>query len=287
MIEVLNLSDATAKRVQSKEFAEVIVQAGWVNGAFGVVFKGQICQTKRGKLNATDSFLRIYAQDGDYFSTQYTHAQALYVHRELSAMERFKIIQDDAVKNAGVQPGPIEGLAGFGGILPRSKVIWGSANQNLDTTSRPYGQWSIQQGKLQFRPQTGYLPGEAVVLNSKSGLVSQPEATETGIYVTALLNPAVKVGRRIWINNGEVNSSEPPIATTQVQRFGFPSITTPIANQLFASTAEDGTYVVLQIEYELSSRENPFYMHLVCLLQDASTKEIVPGAAAVPPPAQP
>jgi hypothetical protein len=275
---VYNCSDATAQRVMNKEFSRVVLQAGYVQGKFGVIFDGTIKQVKRGRESAVDTYILIYASDGDYFNTQYAIANPLYMQRASTAQERFKALQDDAVKNAGLQAGPIEGLTG--GILPRGKVLWGMGNQNMDTTASPFAQWSIQNGAIQTRPIKGYLPGEAVVLNAHSGLIGTPEATDQGVFAVALLNPAVKVGGLAKINNAGINTSEPAVAATSIQQLGYPGFSDI---NLVASTSADGTYVILVVEYEGDSRGNPFYMKLAMLLQDTSSGEIAPGVPALPP----
>ena len=74
-VRVFNLSDETISKIQtivssphipgSAEYARVIVQAGYQNGNFGVIFDGSIKQVRRGRMNPTDTFLDILAADGD------------------------------------------------------------------------------------------------------------------------------------------------------------------------------------------------------------------------------
>lgn len=274
-VTVYNLKNETANRVMRKEFSRVVLQAGYVNGHFGVIFDGTLKQVKRGRESAVDSYLIMYISDGDFFCNQYAIPDPIYMPRDSSKEDRARAQIADATKNGGVTAGPIEGLSG--GILPRTTVLYGMGNHNMDTTSRPYAQWSIQNGVIQTRPINGYLKGEAVVLNSATGLIGQPEVNDMGVFATALLNPAVKVGGLAKINNGDVNTSEPATQQGVTVSFGFPAVFTPPAAQLFASTSEDGTYVILMIQYEGDTRGNPWYMHLGMLLQDPSTGNIVPN----------
>ena len=46
-IRVFNLSDQTIKRIQG-EFDSVVLQAGYANGPFGIIFKGNIKQYRIG-----------------------------------------------------------------------------------------------------------------------------------------------------------------------------------------------------------------------------------------------
>jgi hypothetical protein len=275
VIQVWNLKDETASRIVNGEFNQVILQAGYVNGKYGIIFSGSLKQVKRGRESATETYIILYVADSDIALTQ-TSLDAIHMARGSSPENQVTAIQQQMQQKAGVQAGPIQGLRNLGGILPRSKIIWGMANENLNTTSKPLTQWSIQQGKLQVVEKGGYLPGEVVILNARSGLVDVPEATQQGIFVTCLLNPAIRVRSRIMINNASINTSEPAIATTQVLAVGYPDYA---GRPFFASTSADGTYIVLVVEYDGETRGNPFYTHLVCLLLDQSSNSIAPGPA--------
>jgi hypothetical protein len=69
IIRVYNLSDDTAKSVV-KEFNKVTLQAGYITGNYGIIFKGTIKQFKRGRESATDTYLDIFAADGDIAHNQ-------------------------------------------------------------------------------------------------------------------------------------------------------------------------------------------------------------------------
>jgi len=277
---VYNLSDATARRVQNKEFSYVVLQAGYSTASYGVIFRGSIKMTKRGKESATDTYLIIYAADADFALTQQPLPNPIVMQRGSTAVER---AQAQIKQMNGVVQGRIDGLPG--GILPRQKVLWGLANQNLDETSKPLTTWSIQNGSVQITPVKGYLPGEAIILNVHSGLVGQPEVTESGVFVTALLNPAAKVRGLLQINNAAVNTSEPPTQQVVSQTPGQPATGGVVTGypgftdiNFFASTADDGVYVIIYLEYELDTRANPWYMKIMCLLLDQSTQAIIAGA---------
>ncbi|MFX5522044.1 hypothetical protein ABTD78_22515, partial [Acinetobacter baumannii] len=64
--------------------------------------------------------------------------------------------------------------------------------------------WSIQDGKVIMVPETSYMPGEIPVITSETGMVGLPEQTQNGITIKMLLNPSVKIGRLIWIDNASV-----------------------------------------------------------------------------------
>ena len=70
---------------------------------------------------------------------------------------------------------------------------------------RVNARWSIQNGVVTLVPVTGYLPGQAVQINSASGMIGTPEQTEGGIMIRCYLNPLIKIGRLVQINNADIN----------------------------------------------------------------------------------
>ncbi len=91
----------------------------------------------------------------------------------------------------------------FGGNLkyPRAVTLFGMARQHLLTLAQSNNcQWSIQSGQLDMVPNDGNKPGQAVVLNTQTGLIGIPEETTDGIYVRCLLNPNIRVNTLLQIN---------------------------------------------------------------------------------------
>ena len=277
-IDVYNLAATTAKRLIAREFSYVILQAGYSQGRYGVIFQGQIKQALRYRENAADTVMRIFAADSDWAFNQapITGDHALEMPRGSTAGDRQETIAQHLYIN-GVKPGDITAPAA--GFLPRGKIMFGLAPALLDTTSAPYSQWSIQNSNFQSVPLNGYRAGEAVVLNVHSGLVHMPVPTEDGVTFTCLLNPALKVRGLVKINNGDINTGEP--AAGQSTGFGsqgegnfvnYPGYTD---TKFFAPTDDDGVYVVLVLEYEGDTRANAWYTHGTCMLLDQSSAKLL------------
>lgn len=121
--------------------------------------------------------------------------------------------------------------------------------------------WSIQDGKLQLVARTGTLPDQAILLNSKSGLVGTPEQTNDGISVRTLLNPLMKIGGQVKIDEDDV--AEAKLPNTE----GSASPNKP------ASIASDGIYRILTIENSGDTRGNDWYTEIVCLAVDDTAPE--------------
>lgn len=260
-IRVYNLKDDTANSIRD-EFQDVSLQAGYEGGNFAVVFSGQIMQVKKGRESSIDSYVDIMAADA---LAAHTFG---YVSKSLasaSPSDQANTIQA-ALKDKGVTLAPdalkvLSASPATGGVLPRGKVLWGLAgaliNQLADSTATT---WSIQNGVLQFIPRNGYKAGEAVVINSQTGMVGIPEATEQGIEVKTLLNPLIGCGGRVQIDNAAINQTS--VNGAMYPRYG--------SLPLYARTTDDGYYRVLVAEHSGDTRETEWYTSITALALDVA-----------------
>jgi len=79
--------------------------------------------------------------------------------------------------------------------------------------------------------------GDVVPINANTGMVGVPQVTQFGVVVRVMINPQIKLGGRVRID----------------------SLINPAAN---------GFYNVIQINFEVASRDVPFYYTLSCLSPD-------------------
>jgi hypothetical protein len=283
IIRVFNLSDGatspngkpsqnTAGRIQN-EFSRVVLQAGYEHGPFGVIFDGTIKQVRRGRLNATDTYVDIYAADGDLginFATVNTTLAAQANTPRGRASQLAQAFEPYGVKLDPNTFDPKHPLRATGGIipLPRGKVMFGMASDHARQLAADQNMtWHVENGVLKFVPFNSYLPGEIVVLTSRTGLIGVPEATQDGVKIISLLNPKVRVGSRVQIDNQLLNQ-------TKVVEPGFPSYSSV---SFFADESKDGVYRVLVIEHVGDTRGRPWYTNLTCLDIDQSA----PAATSV------
>jgi hypothetical protein len=83
--------------------------------------------------------------------------------------------------------------------------VWGNTRDVLRDHAYSHGySWNVRDSQLVAQPLGGFQPGEAVVVNSFTGMIGIPEQTEQGICVTTLMNPSLRWGTRVKINNDEV-----------------------------------------------------------------------------------
>lgn len=251
IIRVWNLKADTSKRIE-KEFTRVTLQAGYEGADTGVIFDGTIVYIRRGRENATDTYLDIFAADGD---AAYNFA---VVNASLAAgskpEDRLKAITE-AMEKYGVTQGAVpEGGLG-GSELPRGKVMFGPARDQMrDLAESTLTTWSIQNGQVNVIERGGYLPDEAVVLNSKTGMIGLPTQTEDGINVRCLLNPKIKVAGRVQIDNASIQRATVSLQYTAINF--FPSVT------------DDGFYRVIVVDHTGDNRGQDWYSDLTCVAVD-------------------
>lgn len=251
-IKIYNLATDTARQIR-EEFKSIILHAGYPSN-FGVIFSGNIKQVRFGREQGTDTYVNITAGDGDY---AYNYS---VVNTTLAAGAK----QSDQMAAAGgamVKNGVQQGFMAETGdaALPRGKVMYGMARDYLRQSAQSTDtSWSVQDGKLQVVSLTDTLPNQAVVLNSKSGLVGFPEQTNEGVSARCLLNPLLRIGGKVVINERDVMEAILP-DTVKKDQPNKP-----------ASIAKDGVYKIISVDYQGDTRGSEWYTNLTCLAVDDS-----------------
>lgn len=257
-IRVYNLKTETTHQV-IKEYDNVVLQAGYRDGNFGIIFRGTIKQFHKGKENSTDSYLDILAADGDIF---YNFGS---VNVSLDKSKTSPLQQAQTLSQAwGAPLDPNAAGLLTGGILPRGKVLFGMCRASMrNIAQNASARWSIQDGTITVIPLRGYLPGQAVKINSATGMRGIPEATDNGIVVNMSLNPLIQVGGSVQLNEADVTQ-------TIVREQFFPSFNS--SPTLVANVTTDGFYRVLVVEHAGDTRGQEWTTKLTCLSLDPSSK---------------
>lgn len=267
-IRVFNLKQETVAAIRG-EYSRVVVQAGY-EGNYGIVFDGTIKQYRIGREpDGVNTYLDILASDGDIAYNWATCRRVLAPGS--TPMQRLREATAPLEKY-GVKLGTVvEGSLGTGGILPRGKVLFGMAKAITRSQVRNMGAtWSIQDGKIKVIALEGYLPGEAVVLTSKTGLIGRAEQTEEGIRVRCLMNPKLVVGGTVKIDNASINQivqQDPDVAPL---RYNHPYS----GLQQLADISADGLYRIYVAEYVGDTRGPDWYVDLICLTIHPTTRKV-------------
>jgi hypothetical protein len=292
---VYNLSKATVQKIISlankgpaewdgipyPTSARVTLKAGYIEN-YAQLFDGQIYQMKVGREAAVDSYLDIFAADG-----KLAHLTAMSNRTFASGYTA-----EDVWKAAGKDMGPWGVSTGATpdnlpkDKSPRGKVIFGPTSAVLNQHSDAHGYtWNIESMQLQGLPIGSFKKNSAVVINSMTGMIGVPEQTEEGIKVTTLLNPAIRWGTRVTINNrdiarllfqgqgmtvpAEAGKATPVVALNKAD---FGSMTAKDLNDPEAIYGDaDGLYVVLWAEHAGETRWQEWYTRFSCFSVDPTT----------------
>ena len=251
-IRVYNVAEQTALRIR-QEFKRVVLQAGY-EGNYGVIFQGNIKQVIIGRESATDTYIDIVAGDGD-------RAYNFSIVNTTLAGGSGLADQVQASIGSMAPNGVAAGFLGdFGGeVLPRAKVMYGNSRNYLrDVAQTTNKTWSIQDEKVTFVSKKSYLPGERVVLTSKTGMIGTPQQTNEGVNVKCLLNPMLKIGGLVDIDNKSIERLKINLSVA-----GSPS-------NIPAPLTADGAYYLLVVEHQGDTRGVDWYSNLICLNADIS-----------------
>lgn len=254
-IQIYNVSPATINAMKAQEFTRVILSAGYVDGAQGVIFDGQIIQARLGRDSPVDTYINLLCAEG-YSSHQAVLNTTLAAGSSLaeSATTAAKAMNDTSLAVA------FDSTA----KLPRGQVLYGMARDKLHEacTSAGYS-YFYQGGKIVTVPLQGFVPGTAVVLNADTGLIGWPEQTELGIRIRCLLNPLLAIGSQLKIDNASIQRADISAAYQYIQG----NLPSPDA---------DGLYRIYVIEHHGDTRGQDWYSDIVALSLDPSNFGLTP-----------
>jgi hypothetical protein len=261
---VYNLSPETRKKIL--QFGRVQLSVGYQFGNYGQVFDGTVVQYRHGKENAVDTYLEIIAGDGDRLNGATSFRRFDIGTQESEAYQTL-------IKDTGFPVGRIPDQFGTD-KLQRPWIVAGPTAQYMREIAQKYGaDYWVDKGKLYTVSKDTYLPGEAVVLNPKTGLINIPEDTPNGIQATCLINPKIDLGGRIQLDTDLISgiSYVPggqqlnPNNTITAARYGSPLT-------IGQWTSPKGMYKIVMMEISGDTRGKQWYMDLTCVALDANDK---------------
>lgn len=253
---VYNPAFETVKALKAKEFTKVEFYAGY-QGNEGLVFSGEIKQTRSGHETAVDSFVDLFCADGE---TGYNQAR---VTKTLAAgwtpQDKLNVAMD-AFKPFGITLG-LNALDLSQPKAPRGLPLIGMARDIVrQVVMSKAGVWSIQQGKVKAVPkslETGQ--SDTVTMNGHTGMIGWPEQTEDGIKVRSLLNPKLQPLMKLKIDPSAILEAEQNNNTQQTTQ-GQQLNQTLIQQQLGA-----GTYTIFHLDRFGDSRGAEWFDESTCI----------------------
>lgn len=251
-IVVYNLSPQTESEI-IKEGSQLIFAAGYEDPA--VIFKGQIIQPNRGK-QGTDYTLKLTALDGDaYINLGFISGTILsnQTRRELAS----QVLRQSNIQLDSVVLDELPDTDVVDGSTPRNeraKVVFGQPSKYLSSLSKMGNStFYIDNNEARFfNPSKTPKEVDAHVINSETGMIGLPHQIPYGVSVTCLLNPSIRLGDFIKIDNKSIILEDVSVWDT---------------NYYSHLLNADGLYRVIKIEYVGDFRSNEWFCKLTAISQ--------------------
>lgn len=242
-LESVILSDGT----------KVVLEAGYESDTVAVIFAGTIIQPIRGKENGTDYFLKLICLDGDsYFNLAFSSGtlESNQTKREL-AKQTLRLSNYDELNSTGNEivmeslDNIPEESAVDGSVVKneRPKVIFGKTSKIIDDLARTSNSTVyMDNGELKFfNPSSEDKYAYVWEVNPQTGMIGDPKQSDYQVFVTTLLNPKIRLGDFIHLENTSI----------VVQELGLTSL--PFLLE------PSGNYQVIEITYTGDNRGQEWY----------------------------
>lgn len=201
-IEVVNLSEATRKRLHAMHAVFCSLEAGY-RGATSLIFRGDLVEAWSSR-EGTDWFTTITSDDGGKARKS---KRASFSFPPGTSLER---IITGVAGSLGVGRGNVDAIAKGAryvgtklATVTKGYTASGDAIAALDRAARSAGyEWSIQDNELQFL-QVGSTTSDApVLLTPDTGLVDSPElGKDEHVKARALIIPGLYPGRQVELQS--------------------------------------------------------------------------------------
>ncbi|MBP2155763.1 hypothetical protein [Erwinia rhapontici] len=291
-LKVYNLSKDTNSRILGSEFSKIKMIAGYDGLAapvsssqvgvvrnvdasktgqtdgrnFGDIFNGEIRFTVTGRDNPTDTYILIQAVDG--------HQALNNAMLNTTLAAGYTVADLHAVAMKSFAPfGVTQGITAEmpTTVYPRGRSLFMPARDLMNNIARQCkANWQIVDGQVQLVSIDKYTH-EAIVLNSRTGLVGMPQQTMgAGVNVRCLINPNIRVTGLIELDQASVyrtslSSDEVKVLPSRASETDSNgNLTVSGTLQQPASIATDGVYIVQSISYTGDTRGQAWYMDLMC-----------------------
>ena len=244
-ITIYNLTGPTEQAI-IKEGQRVIVEAGYQDGAYGVIFDGDIFQPLWDRENVVDYKLTLHCISGDSFLKQ-----NFIAFSKNAGYDYMEIIKDISVRAR--TPIPLGHITSNldSNPSPRGKVIFGNAKDHLRNIARGNNaQMFADDGKLHITKITDVPQGQALVLSPQTGLVGTPQQIDYGFSFRCLINPTITIvnpSMMVKIDNSLLRQKK------------------AIIGQIVSMIDQDMVGLVIGITTVGDTRGQEWYQDVVCL----------------------
>lgn len=246
---IYNPSPETVKKI-AKEFTRLVILAGY-DGNYGKIFSGWIRWRRFGRSSQTDTYVQIQAGDGD------KELNFGFVSHTLAAGYKQEDVTNILAQSANL-------TVGYDGVepqneAPRGRALFGMVRDRMrEHAATNSATWNVNDSAIQMVPVLSYMPGDAIDLTPKTGLIGIPSLTFQGVEAKMLLNPAVKI-------SGIVNIDERRLQDVALS----PSLNYGGADLLKRPEIDSsGSYRVLFLQHTGDTRGQEWYTDVICAAVD-------------------
>lgn len=260
IVKVFNLNKETENKLRQYEFKQIVIVAGYKDNS-SQIFSGQIQYTYSGRENTTDTYVVIQSAESDQ-----AYNNAIVSTTIASGYTQDAV--DKALMKSVEKYGVLAGMRGefTDTVAPRGKVLFGMHRDEMTRFAvQNDADWRYSSNSLEVVPKSNYI--NEIILNYDTGLVGTPEQTiGGGINVTCMINPNIKPGTLIQLDNSGINLAG--LSNKELGLYGSHSGTIEQPSPLDI----DGEYKVINVSYYGDTRGNTWYQELICIARSVETK---------------
>lgn len=232
------------------------IEAGYTQGYFAEIFDGQIVKPNMMRPDANNTVLRLVCINGAEFmaagsalTQTFNDGVNFYeIAQKVANNSNLPIYISDKLKDYKVDGEFVTSVTDYDTLTQISEET-GVVFSYYDSTAyfNTYDNiLDIFKNKQQ----------DAIVLNSKTGLVNFPQLTNDGITVQSVLNPKLNVFGLIKLNNGDISIDQPAYLSER---------------EIGAWLSGDGLYIITQVTHQFDTTTSTFTSTCKCLARDYIT----------------
>jgi hypothetical protein len=271
-ITIYNLNVNTENTI-IQEGNEIILEAGYEGeNQYGMIFRGQIIQPIRDKEDNVTYRLKLTSLDGDAF-LNYAIVGDTYIRGQT---KRDMIENLTSRATISSELGSIsENLSNQ--QLTRGKVVFGLARDYLRQIAQfEQASFYVEDGKAHIVKMDDIPNGETIELSPASGLIGTPVQAEYGVQFKSLLNPRIKIGTLVHIDNSLVREAQ---FTPNLSLIGQQAT---LPNNPFRQLDSDGIYKVISLDHIGDTRGDPWYTECNTVCQQGKIPQLINNPTANP-----
>ena len=256
VIRVFNLHPDTAAKIRD-EYQELFMNAGYHENV-RQIFAGNITYAYNYR-DGPDIITQIEAGDGDH------DYRTAVVNATLAAGTGDEAIIDQVIQSMA------RTTKGYTSLEKknrgRGRVISGNARDVLNDLAREHGvHWSIQDEKLVMVPVDKSIPNLQFEVNANTGMLGAPETNDKGISVKMLLNPDLRIGGTVHLDNNNIRINRQKTRTLQTKREKLET-NRPLGreNEKLSRLSPDGVYKIISVTHRGDTRGNQWESEVECV----------------------